>query len=721
MSDTKTICLLLSILVLLALCSVPASAQPITAPAVITSPGVYELSADARGIKDVYGIKIESSDVVIDGQGFFLGGDRRDKSVGVYVNKYGDSITNVTVKNLKMEKWATAVGYRYVKGKEGDKNEISSCDILDSTTGILIEYSDHITVTDNMIRDTSTALTIEQTSTAVFVSKNIIKESGVGVKVSNTFDVSLEDNTINTNSVYGVQVTDSSGFSITKNAISDNKYAALQIENSEDITITDNNFSRTETGPVLAIGNGVRRADIYNNYFASKENVHVDDISSNIVWNLTQKVGTNILGGPYLGGNYWGSASGMFGFSDSVKDEDGYGIGDEPFEINKFNIDHLPLVNTDKTAPAPEPEPEPDAEVLVDAEGAETPETEGDGNQTALLAVNGTDPEEVSGPESSEVVLLEPVDNSSEPAPSPVQNAFVPAGEFSSVAEDPVVFSVTNQYTALETEEQGVTADENSSDTVTEKPAQVIIPNGYLHFTGLKSGEQIALVTSGGSEILLDPVYTTSLSIPVPAGYTLYSHWKILLNAELVSGGSISRYPGPDETVVIAVQEDYLLKHDNETSPISNEEMNSTKANELSGIEDPVPVDDFGSDTVTKANGTENLTPFFVELPSSLEYLPIQNASEPLTNSSASATSGNETVSEYRSAYTVTAYAGPGGAIFPEGTVSVRTGENVTFVITPYENHQIEYLLVDGLPADTIGEYMFVNVTRDHTIIAGFI
>lgn len=409
----------------------------------------------------------------------------------------------------------------------------------------------------------------------------------------------------------------------------------------------------------------------------------------------------------------------MFGFSDTVADEDGYGIGDEPFEINKFNIDHLPLVNTDKTTPAPEPEPE--AEVLAEAVGAESTETLGDENQTVLQPVNVTDAEDLSGLESPKAALPELTDNTSEPAPSPVQNEFIPSGEFNAVGEDPVVFSVTNQYAALETEEQEVPAEVNSSDAETEKPAQVTVPNGYLHFTGLKQGEQIALVTSSGSEILLDPVYTTSLSVPVPAGHTLYSGWKVLLSTELVSEGRISRYPGPDETVVIAVKEEFLLKHDNETSPIGYEEMNSTKAYELSGIEGPVSEENTNADEVPVTNKTDNLTPFFVELPSSLLYLPTQNASEPLVNTSVPTISGNETVSESKSASKVTAYAGPGGAIFPEGTVTVRTGENVTFVITPYENHQIEYLLVDGSAVDSNGEYMFVNVTRDHTIIAGFI
>jgi parallel beta-helix repeat (two copies) len=356
MSGNSLRCLGSLILVIFTVCIVSVSAQPITAPVVITSPGMYELTADARGITDMYGIKVESSDVVIDGQGFFLGGDQRDKSVGVYVNKYGGSITNVTIKNLKLEDWNTAVSYQYVKGEEGDQNEISNVDIIDCPTGIHIEYSDVITIFDNMIRDCSKAINIEQNSNLVTLKKNNLKNNGVGVIVMKTTDVSLIENNVNTCEVYGIQVTDSTGFSMTKNNVSDNKYAALQLENSENSVIVDNNFSKTETGPVVVIGNGVRGAEIYNNYFGSVNNISVDDISSDISWNTTLDVGVNILGGPYKGGNYWGSAPGLSGFSDDVADEDGYGIGDTPYEINAYNIDYLPLTNTDKNYPAPTPD-----------------------------------------------------------------------------------------------------------------------------------------------------------------------------------------------------------------------------------------------------------------------------------------------------------------------------------------------------------------------------
>jgi hypothetical protein len=58
-------------------------------------------------------------------------------------------------------------------------------------------------------------------------------------------------------------------------------------------------------------------------------------------WNTPKTAGTNIVGGPYLGGNYWASPDGM-GFSQTHPDP-GDGFCDESYIFNGNNIDYLPL------------------------------------------------------------------------------------------------------------------------------------------------------------------------------------------------------------------------------------------------------------------------------------------------------------------------------------------------------------------------------------------
>ncbi|OQB26146.1 MAG: Fibronectin type III domain protein [Firmicutes bacterium ADurb.Bin182] len=70
--------------------------------------------------------------------------------------------------------------------------------------------------------------------------------------------------------------------------------------------------------------------------------------------------------------------------------------------------------------------------------------------------------------------------------------------------------------------------------------------------------------------------------------------------------------------------------------------------------------------------------------------------------------------------HTITASAGVGGKISPDGKVSVTEGGNQTFEITPDAGYIIESVTVDGTDVGAITFYTFSNVTADHTIHAIF-
>jgi hypothetical protein len=69
---------------------------------------------------------------------------------------------------------------------------------------------------------------------------------------------------------------------------------------------------------------------------------------------------------------------------------------------------------------------------------------------------------------------------------------------------------------------------------------------------------------------------------------------------------------------------------------------------------------------------------------------------------------------------TITANAGSGGSITPDGNVTVNCGSNQTFTITPDANYIINDVLVDGLSVGVVSLYEFLNVTDNATIIATF-
>lgn len=71
-------------------------------------------------------------------------------------------------------------------------------------------------------------------------------------------------------------------------------------------------------------------------------------------------------------------------------------------------------------------------------------------------------------------------------------------------------------------------------------------------------------------------------------------------------------------------------------------------------------------------------------------------------------------------ACTITASAGEGGTITPNGDVKVAKGSDQTFTIEASEGYQISDVKVDGVSVGAVDEYTFNSVTNDHSISATF-
>ncbi len=73
------------------------------------------------------------------------------------------------------------------------------------------------------------------------------------------------------------------------------------------------------------------------------------------------------------------------------------------------------------------------------------------------------------------------------------------------------------------------------------------------------------------------------------------------------------------------------------------------------------------------------------------------------------------------STYTITATAGSGGSISPNGNVSVLRGGNKTFIISPNSGYSISDIKVDGTSQGAESSYTFSNVNTNHSISATFV
>ena len=71
--------------------------------------------------------------------------------------------------------------------------------------------------------------------------------------------------------------------------------------------------------------------------------------------------------------------------------------------------------------------------------------------------------------------------------------------------------------------------------------------------------------------------------------------------------------------------------------------------------------------------------------------------------------------------HVITATAGTGGSISPDGRIMVNDGESREFTITPAPGYQVAGVVVDGMSVGAVTKYRFENVMQDHTIEASFL
>ena len=745
------------------------SAQPIKVPCTISTPGLYELSEDARGIPDINGITIECDNVVLDGGNHFLGGDEsREDSVGIYVNKYGGSITNITIKNFILEDWETAIGYNYVKGSESDTNLISKCDIVKSTTAIHIQYSDYITITNNQISDCSSGIIIEDECSNSYLGNNTISKGGQGVSIFRSPNSFIKSNNINLCTQYGLEVSESDGTTIQKNAISDNKYSAIKIDNSQDCIITGNNLAKTEVGAVLNLGNGVRNALVTDNIFASYKNVIVDDVSSNIVWNSSKSTGTNILGGPYLGGNYWTNEKEKDGFSDTAPDTEGYGIIDTPYIINNYNTDYLPLKKTTATK-APEDQVteqiqknttiEPVVEIRNGTVHMNLTNNMTNSsiliNQTSTNK-NGSFINETNGTSFINQVKNQTIPTNTQDVPvgniSPntsvntsIPSTISPVSTSANKAETEIFsvlnLSVTNAYNSQnlsnESENTSLSEEEKEEQTgshglinqspvvetnwsvsynMSESGDRNVTPSasvGYIAFNSTVPGIDIVLVTKSGKEITLDPMVGNSMTVPVSTLGLTYERYTASKEGYNKRSELISPYPQPGETINISI--DMIKTESPDPRVMSNTSVDSNATENLTSIEqnavktsNQTGKDEIQLEQINRTNSTAAVK----ESNSSSSAIVISNTFIPVVVSNGISTAP---------IHIIRATAGEGGTILPEGSVPVEEGKSVLFTIKPDEGHQVRYLIIDGIQTSPMTEYGFMNVSADHTIVTGFV
>jgi len=153
---------------------------------------------------------------------------------------------------------------------------------------------------------------------------------------------SITNNTASNNN-YGIYLWDSNRNNITNNTASNNGNGIFLGASSSN-TLTNNNANSNNNYGIWLDNSGYYSDNntIYNNFFNNTNNFGFYGTGYSNTWNTTRTSGPNIVGGPYLGGNFWAKPDGT-GFSETCTDADRDGICDSSYTLASENVDYLPL------------------------------------------------------------------------------------------------------------------------------------------------------------------------------------------------------------------------------------------------------------------------------------------------------------------------------------------------------------------------------------------
>lgn len=358
---------------------------------VISYPGYYHLTDNISNSSSPRCVIINSSDVVFDGNGFYIDGVDSLYSYGVYVGE--DSLTNVTVKNITATDWTYGIYYENTQNGLIENNYLQS-----NRYGLYLDNSASNTLRNNQMSENIYNFDVDADSSAGFYnnidttnlvggksiyylfgvsdfvidsssnaglvycinSHNItVKDSTFshnkkGIYFLNTTDSRVENNVFTDND-YGVYLNNSTQNLVENNTAQENEVGIKLLQNCSENTITRNNCSNNGVG--IGIGeigefepdNPCSNNSVYLNRLIDNGMNGQDPTSSNH-WNSTSPISYEYNGTTLSNytGNYWGDYIGLDNNSD--------GIGDTPYNISggpggDVAKDYYPMILTFEEAP----------------------------------------------------------------------------------------------------------------------------------------------------------------------------------------------------------------------------------------------------------------------------------------------------------------------------------------------------------------------------------
>jgi len=197
-------------------------------------------------------------------------------------------------------------------------------------------------ITNNKFSNNGCGIDLYMFSSGNALDNNKISDSGTGISLGDSWYNILSNNSIsNCNS--GIALFDSRNNTLQDNLVSKNSEGISLIGEASSNILKSNIVNSNEKNGLHLYGTSNNL--IYNNYFNNSANVEFESesVSDTNIWNKAKTAGTNIIGGPYIGGNFWARPDGKV-YPEDAKDTNFDGIFDKQYNIEGSNfIDQLPL------------------------------------------------------------------------------------------------------------------------------------------------------------------------------------------------------------------------------------------------------------------------------------------------------------------------------------------------------------------------------------------
>ncbi|VVB91260.1 Cell surface glycoprotein [uncultured archaeon] len=239
-----------------------------------------------------------------------------------------------------------------------DNVNISGFTVTGATySGILLEGAKHSNISNNIVLNSMRGIDLQPYWSGGYIYSdnnslvgNIVSNNNVGINLSLSSNNTLRGNTV-LNSSMGIDLYYISNNNTLINNTAVDNYVGIRIHDSSYNVLIDNVASNNTYGIENNGYFSINSSDnqIYNNIFNNTNNIYSDGTVYNY-WNATKTLGTNIIGGSYLGGNFWANPNGT-GFSQTCADVDNDGICDSPYILDANNTDYLPLASPAISAP----------------------------------------------------------------------------------------------------------------------------------------------------------------------------------------------------------------------------------------------------------------------------------------------------------------------------------------------------------------------------------